>query len=66
MFIMAIENPPALSDFKLPLVPTLGDTGFHRLQGIKDQGIVKATVSGVFEDSQQGRVRTTSILVRAF
>ena len=36
----------------------------------KCQGIVKATVSGVFEDlnwdSQQGRLRTTSILVRAF
>ena len=35
--------------------------GFHQ---VWYQGIVKATVFGV--DSQQGRVRTTSILVRAF
>ena len=42
---MACTAPDATKTVTLYLVPTLGNTGFFRLQGI-----VKATVSRVFED----------------
>ena len=44
------------------LVCILGDRDFSDFK-VSRYCIVRATVSGVFEDSQQGRFRTTSILV---
>ena len=47
--LLPIQNPQGI--IQMLLGPTLGETRFFRLQGIKVKVIVKATVSGVLTET---------------